>query len=106
MSKIEEKVEALFSHYLHKPSGETVAALKFPAGYEDRNPGEFEGVAGTEKAAATPPLPADPVPADPVPADPVPVEPVLQFEPAPADPAPVDLAPAAGDTGEEEISTE
>lgn len=93
MSKIEEKVEALFSHYLHKPSGETVAALKFPAGYEDRNPGEFEGVAGTEKVAAMAPLPVEPAPVEPAPVEPV-------------DPAPVDLAPAAGDTGEEEIPTE
>lgn len=86
MSKIEEKIESLFSHYLHKPSGETVAALKFPAGYEDRNPNEFEGVAGTEKAETV----------------------VGDVEPVP----PVDLntpvapVPSAGDTGEEATPAE
>lgn len=100
MSKIEAKIEALFSHYLHKPSGETVAALKFPVGYEDRNPHEFEGVPGTEKAA--------PVDAK--------VSPVLTIDPnAPAptevntpvvDSVPVAPAPSAGDTGEEATPVE
>lgn len=59
-----------FTHYLFKPTGEVMPALKHPAGYEDAHPEDFEGAPAPEAAAAPPP-PADLVPpAPPIPSIP------------------------------------